>query len=75
LILDEGLDFILTCKEESHKTLYEYVEFLREDTKTLIVRRWTGRRFLVDTYRFLNGVPLRNGEDALDVNWCELLRK
>jgi hypothetical protein len=73
LILDEGLDFILTCKEESHKTLYEYVEFLKEDIETIEVRRWTGRRFLLDTYRFLNGVPLRNGEDALDVNWCELI--
>ena len=73
LILDEGLDFILTCKEESHKTLYEYLGFLKEDIKTVQVRRWTGRRFLLDTYRFLNGVPLRDGEDALEVNWCELI--
>ena len=31
LILEEGLDFILVCKEESHKTLYEYVNFQQED--------------------------------------------
>ena len=73
LILDEGLNFILVCKEESHKTLYEYVEFLKEDIQTVEVRRWKGKRCLVDTYRFLNGVPLRDGEDALEVNWCELV--
>lgn len=73
LILDEGLDFILTCKEKSHKTLYEYVEFLKEDIETVEVRRWTGRRFLLDTYRFLNGVPLRDGKKAVEVNWCELI--
>jgi hypothetical protein len=73
LILDKGLDFILICKEESHKTLYEYVEFLKDDIQTVEVRRRKGKRILVDTYRFLNGVPLRDGEDALEVNWCELI--
>jgi hypothetical protein len=73
LISDEGLEFILTCKEKSHKTLYEYVEFLKEDIETVEVRRWTGRRFLLDTYRFLNGVPLRDGKKAVEVNWCELI--
>jgi hypothetical protein len=24
------------------------------------------------TYRYLNDVPLRDGDDALRVNWCEL---
>jgi len=72
-ILEQGLDFILVCKEDSHKTLYEYVNFLKEDIKTVEVTRWEGKKQLTDTYRFLNGVPLRGGKDALDVNWCELV--
>lgn len=72
-ILDQGLDFILVCKEEDHKTLYEYVDYLKEDIKTVEVTRWEGQRQLTDTYRFLNNVPLRDGKDALDVNWCELV--
>ncbi|MCU0286317.1 MAG: ISNCY family transposase [Acidobacteria bacterium] len=72
-ILSEGLNFILVCKEDSHKTLYEYVQFLKEDVQTLEVRRWQGKEVLLDRYRFLNGVPLRGGEDALEVNWCELI--
>lgn len=73
LILDEGLDFILVCKPESHKTLYEYVELLQEDIEIVEVNRQKGKRLLVDTYRFLNGVPLRDGKDVLEVNWCEFV--
>lgn len=73
LILEQGLNFILVCKEESHKTLYEYVDYLAEDIGTLKVSSWEGTRHVVDSYRFLNGVPLRDGEDALEVNWCEII--
>jgi hypothetical protein len=73
LMLDEGLDFILVCKEDSHKTIYDYVEFLKEDIQTIVKRRWTGKHYEIDTYRFLNGLPLRDSKDALDVNWCELI--
>ena len=65
---DLALDFILVCKEDSHKTLYEYVEFLKDDIQTVEVERWKGKRLFRDTYSFLNGVPLRDGKDALEVN-------
>lgn len=71
LIRAHGLDFILTCKEPSHKTLYEYVNFMKEDIQKVEVLRWKGKKQYKDTYRFLNKVPLRN-EEAMDVNWCEL---
>ncbi len=72
-ILDEGLDFILVCKEESHKTTYEYLNLLKKDITTVKVKRWEGPKCLIDTYRFYNQLPLRDGEDALEVNWCELI--
>ena len=31
-----------------------------------------GKRHYTDTYRFVSHVPLRDGNDALQVNWCEL---
>jgi hypothetical protein len=40
--------------------------------ETVVEKRWTGKIHLIDTYRFINQVPLRDGEDALQVNWCEL---
>lgn len=32
-----------------------------------------GKKRYVDTYRFINQVPLRDSDDALLVNWCELV--
>jgi hypothetical protein len=72
-LLDRQWDFILTCKPKSHKTLYEYIQLQHEDIRTRQIRRWTGRRYELDTYRFFNALPLRDGDDALEVNWCELV--
>jgi hypothetical protein len=62
------------CKPDSHKTLYEWVAGLAAtgDVQTLRVERRQGNRTVTETYRFVNQVPLRDGDDALDVNWCEL---
>ena len=73
--LDKGFNFILVCKPDSHKTLYEWVEGLEEGVgrHTFIIRRWNGRSRETYTYRYANDVPLRDGDDALLVNWCELI--
>ena len=74
-LLDIGFGFILTCKPTSHLALYEWVDELERLGKvsTLQRRYWTGKTHRTETYRFLNGVPLRGTADALDVNWCELV--
>ena len=74
LILTEGLHFILICKPDSHKTLYQWIEELQamNAVETLVEKRWTGKTHHTYTYRFVNQVPIRDGEDALEVNWCEL---
>ena len=38
----------------------------------MVRTRWTGKRRETDTYRYAEAVPLRDGDDALAVNWCEL---
>jgi hypothetical protein len=74
LILDQGLNFILVCKPNSHTTLYEWVDSLQatEDIKTKETYSRRGNKHTTYRYRFVNGVPLRDGNDALNVNWCEL---
>jgi hypothetical protein len=73
-VLEEKFHFIFTCKADSHKTLYEYVEGLQKTAllDEVEVKRWTGKRHEIDRYRYVNQVPLRDGEKALAVNWCEL---
>ena len=72
--LEQKFNFIFVCKPDSHKILYEWLDFLAAngDIDQLIVPRWNGRFTEIDTYRYINDVPLRGGEEALSVNWCEL---
>jgi hypothetical protein len=53
-----GFDFIFVCKPDSHTTLYNWVK--------------VGAHFHTYSYGYANGVPLAEGQDALDVNRCEL---
>lgn len=71
-LLENGFSFILVCKEESHKTVYEWIAGITEEIR---VEKVTGvRKIKKETwvYRYVNEVPIRNGENALNVNWCEI---
>jgi hypothetical protein len=70
----EGLNFILVCKPDSHPMLSQWAAGLAatDHVATLAVPRRQGKRTETDTYRFVNQVPLRDGDDALGVNGCEL---
>lgn len=71
-LVGHGFNFILVCKEESHKTLYEWIKGITEEIR---VEKVTGvRKIKKETwvYRYVNDVPLRDGQDAMNVNWCEI---
>lgn len=71
-ILASELNFILVCKEDSHKTVYEWIKGITEEKR---VEKVTGvRKIRRETwvYRFVNAVPIKDGENALYVNWCEV---
>jgi hypothetical protein len=73
-IRQAGFNFIVVCLPESHQLLYEWIDFLSLSggLKSHVNRRWTGKEHQTDTYRFVNEVPIRDGEQALRVNWCEI---
>ncbi len=56
----QGFNFILICRPESHPTLYEHLEGFNLPTVT--TKRWSGK-----------DVTLKDGDDALLINWCELM--
>jgi len=74
-ILDEELNFILVCKPDSHKILHEWVNSLQSTghTTTIEIKHRIAKKIRTYTYHFINDVPLRDGDDALKVNWCELV--
>ncbi len=67
MVTDGGADFNFTCKEASLEALYDFIdgaELSRHEQK--VRRRATKETF---RYRWIEAVPIRDGEDALLVNW------
>jgi len=44
-----------------------------QDIDQIQAHHWNGRFTEIATYRFINEVPLRGGDKALNVNWCEVI--
>ena len=74
LALSKDYNFIFVGRETSHKTLYEWLEFLEKsgEVKTLEKKEWNGRKELIYRDRYTNKIPLKDGDDSLQVNWCEV---
>jgi hypothetical protein len=74
-VLLHGFHFLFTCKPSSHAHLSGWVEGL-EPGRGLhsLKERVKGKsnRWEHHQYRWANGVPLTDTDDALKVNWCEL---
>jgi len=69
-VLAIGGHFLFTAKPSSHKTLYEWLEGV--DVPSMEKKVKQGARFVTHRYRWMEGVPIRDGTDALLVNWLEI---
>jgi hypothetical protein len=76
-LLSSNLNFIFTCKEDSHKTLYEYIDAFsaQKQVKTIEIKTWNGNQYIYDTYRYVNFIPIKDDPGALLVNWFEIVSK
>lgn len=74
LVVEAELAFILVCKPNSHKLLYQWIEGMEEGgtLNEIVQRKWNGRHGEIWRYRWACDVPLRAGDDGMRVNWCEL---
>jgi hypothetical protein len=74
-VLLHGFHFLFTCKPASHCSLHQWVQALEPERQlhTLKLRiKGKSNRWEHHQYRWANGVPLTDSDDALKVNWCEL---
>jgi len=62
-----GGDFLLTAKPSSHKALYDFMQGATLDERT-VTQKTAGKR-LTHRYRWFTDAPLRDGRDAMLVNW------
>jgi hypothetical protein len=67
MLTDAGDDFIFTCKETSHKALYDFIDGAEPERHAETSRK--GKAVETRRYRWITGVPLRDGKDAALVNW------
>jgi hypothetical protein len=65
-----GGNFLFVCKPASHPLIGEYLGGVEVPAHSVRVKR--GRGHVTHRYRWMSGVPLRDGEDALAVNWFEV---
>ena len=72
-VTQAGDDFIFRVKEGSHKTLFSYLDGVTWPTKR-VVKKTPGRKQpnLIYQYRIAEQLPIRDGNDALNVNYVEL---
>jgi hypothetical protein len=66
-LADNGDDFIFTCKETSHKALYDFIDGCEFERCEVKIRK--GKTRETHRYRFVEKVPLRDGKDAVLANW------
>ena len=69
-VLDAGGHFIFVCKPSSHPLIQEYLNGIDLPMIEQTLRR--GKQRFVYRYRWLPDVPLREGTDALRVNWFDI---
>ena len=62
-----GGHFLFVCKPSSHPTIAEYLTGIELPELTHRVKH--GRQRFTHTYRWICDVPLRDGADAMTVNW------
>ena len=70
-VLAAGAHFLFVCKPDSHKTISEYLTGVEFPSRSRTVKR--GKKLFTCTWRWTPGLPIRDGKDALEVNWLEIV--
>ena len=71
LSIEQGYNFIFVAKASSHKSLYEWLDFLEKNGEIVEgqIRKYQKNKLLYYNYKYVNNVPLRETEPSLMVNW------
>ncbi len=74
LALEQGYNFIFVALASSHKSLYEWLDFLEKNGEVIRgeKKRYEKGKSRIYRYRYVNNVPLRESEPSLMVNWYEV---
>jgi hypothetical protein len=68
-VLDAGMHFLFTCKDESHPWIAEQVRYAEVEQRE--ERTWNGRSHLVYRYKWVNGLENRAEGEKLPVSYLD----
>jgi hypothetical protein len=73
-IQETGYSYVLVCKPGSHVSMYDWISKCEEnvDIQTVSERVWNGKYKEERVYRWVLSAPIRDTQDAIKVNWCEV---
>ena len=69
-VLAASGNFVFVCKPDSHPLIQEYITGIELPSHAVLVK--SGHKRFTHRYRWLSDVPLRDGDDAMKVNWLEI---
>ena len=74
-VIAAGMNFIFTCLETSHTAVYDWLKYLDGigEVKKLEIKQWHQNSREVYSYQYVNGIPLRDAQPAIKVNWCQII--
>ena len=74
-VIAAGMNFIFTCLETSHTAVYDWLKYLDGigEVKKLEIKQWHQNSREVYSYQYINGIPLRDAQPAIKVNWCKII--
>ncbi len=73
LVLDLGADFLFVCKPSSHKRLHELLHDDFIHSTGWIKARNRHKQVEVHRFRWMNGLPVRDSDDAVQGAWIEFV--
>ncbi len=71
LVRELGADFLFVCKPSSHKRLYELLHDDFIHSSGWIKTRNRHKRVELQRFRWMHGLPVRDGADAVQGAWVE----
>ena len=74
LSLQQGYNFIFVAKASSHKSMYEWLDFLEKNGEVISgeIKKYEQGKAKIYRYKYCNNVPIRESHPSLMVNWYEV---
>lgn len=71
-LLSKKFNFILVCKDGSHKGLYNRLEVKKSEIQEKNITTTKNKKEIVVNYKYINDVNLTAEKESLKVNWIEI---